>query len=58
MEFAFSIGQTVRVKAVDMSGWIDSLSMDNNGRMYRVVYWNDGARHEVWMYEWEIEARE
>jgi hypothetical protein len=39
-----------------MVGRIDSLSLDNNGHTYRVIYWNDGSRHQIWMYDWEIEA--
>ena len=56
VEFEYDIGQSVKVKAVEMLGRVDSLSLDNNGKMYRVVYWNDGVRQQVWMYEWEIEA--
>lgn len=56
VEFDFDIGQTVRIKAISMTGRVDSLSLDNNGKTYRVVYWNDGSRSQVWMYDWEIEA--
>lgn len=55
VEFDYCVGQQVKVKAVEMLGRVDSLSLDNNGKMYRVVYWNDGARCQVWMYDWEIE---
>lgn len=55
VEFDYSVGQQVKVKAVEMLGRVDSLSLDNNGKMYRVVYWNDGSRCQVWMYDWEIE---
>lgn len=55
VEFEYDIGTPVRIKAIDMNGKIDSLSLDNNGKMYRVVYWNDGSRCQVWMYDWEIE---
>lgn len=56
VDFAYEIGQEVKVKPIGMIGVVDSLSLDNNGRMYRVVYWNDGDRHSVWMYSWELEA--
>jgi len=56
VEFEYDIGQAVKVTAVEMPGRVDSLLLDNNGKMYRVVYWNDGERQQVWMYEWEIEA--
>jgi hypothetical protein len=56
VEFQFDIGQEVKVTPIRMMGVIDSLSLDNNGKQYRVVYWNDGDRRSVWMYAWEIEA--
>jgi len=37
-----------------MLGRIDSLSLDSNGEMYRVVFWNNGNRNQIWMYEWEL----
>lgn len=56
VEFEYDLGQAVRIKAIDMIGRVDSLSLDNNGHTYRVVYWNDGARCQAWMYDWELEA--
>ena len=38
-----------------MNGKVDSLSLDNNGKMFRVVYWSNCTRNQVWMYDWEIE---
>ena len=55
VEFAHDIGDRVTVTAIEMVGHIDSLSLDNNGNMYRVVYWNDGQRFSTWMYDWELE---
>ena len=56
VEFGYDIGAPVRIKAIDMNGKVDSLSLDNNGKMYRVVYWSNCTRNQVWMYEWEIES--
>jgi hypothetical protein len=56
VEFQFEIGQDVKVKPIGMVGVVDSLSLDNNGKQYRVVYWNDGDRKSAWLYGWEIEA--
>lgn len=53
--FDYDVGNEVKVKPIGMVGRVDSISLDNNGIMYRVVYWNDGARHSVWMYRWELE---
>ena len=56
VDFTFEIGQSVKIKAIGMIGVVDSLTIDINGKQYRVVYWNDGSRCSVWMYEWEIEG--
>ena len=56
VEFVFSIRENVKVKPIGMIGTVDSLSLDHNGQQFRVVYWNDGVRNSVWMYEWELEA--
>lgn len=56
VEFEYEIGAPVRIKAIDMNGKVDSLSLDNNGKMYRVVYWSNCTRNQVWMYEWELES--
>ena len=58
IDFDFHIAESVKIIAIGMIGKIDSLSFDNNGPMYRVIYWNDGSRHQVWMYSWEIESIE
>lgn len=56
VDFEYEIGQSVRVEPIGMFGVVDSLSLDNNGKQYRVVYWNDGTRQSVWMYGWELAA--
>lgn len=58
IDFKFAIADAVLITAVQRPGRVDGLSVDNNGRMYRVVYWADGDRKAVWMYEWEIIADE
>lgn len=54
IEFEFSLGQRVKITEVETKGRIDSLSVDNRGPMYRVVYWLDGDRHTEWLYPWEL----
>lgn len=56
VEFEYDIGQEVMVKPIGMRGTVDSLSFDQNGMQYRVVYWNDGHRQSVWMYSWELKG--
>jgi hypothetical protein len=57
IEFRFALGESVTVLAIEMQGRIDSVSRNLNGEQYRVVYWNDGERHQVWLYEWELAAK-
>jgi len=56
VDFDFDIKQPVKIKSIGMIGTVDSMTIDINGKQYRVVYWNDGGRFSTWMYEWEIEA--
>ena len=39
-----------------MIGHIDSLELDNNGKMYRVIYWFNGERKSAWSYANELES--
>ena len=55
VNFEYDIGDTVKVRDIGMAGRVDALSLDSNGELYRVVYWNDGNRNQVWMYAWELE---
>jgi hypothetical protein len=52
--YAYSISDSVKIKAIGIIGQVDGLSSDEKGNSYRVVYWNDGSRCSVWMYEWEL----
>jgi len=55
VDFQYELGQRAVIAGADIIGRVDSLSVDNNGPMYRVVYWNDGQRYQQWLYGWEIE---
>jgi hypothetical protein len=55
VEFEFSLKQSVKIKSIEITGKIDSMSLDVNGKMYRVVYWYNGTRNQTWLYDWEIE---
>jgi hypothetical protein len=56
VNFKYDLQQTVRVKAIGITGKIDSMLTGVNGEEYRVVYWYNGERKAVWMYDWEIEV--
>lgn len=54
VNFKYDIGELVKILDIAMLGRVDSLSLDTNGEMYRVVFWNNGNRNQIWMYEWEL----
>lgn len=56
VNFKYDIGASVKILDIAMMGRVDSLSLDTNGEMYRVVFWNNGNRNQIWMYEWELSA--
>lgn len=49
-----AIDSTVRIKALNVDGFVDRISIARDGTMYQVVYWFDGSRREVWMHAREI----
>lgn len=55
VNFKYDIGASVKILDIAMLGRVDSLSIDTNGEMYRVVFWNNGNRNQIWMYDWELE---
>ena len=54
VEFDHAVGDTVGIEAINVMGRVDALELDILGKQYRVVYWNDGVRCSVWLYDWEI----
>jgi hypothetical protein len=55
IEFEHDIGDTVRVVQVnDIEGYVSGMSINVNGNMYRVIWWQDGKRQDEWLFGWEI----
>jgi len=54
--FNFSIHESVRIKAIGITGHVDAQMNSINGTEYRVGYWYNGERKSVWMYGREIES--
>lgn len=54
-EFKFDRLEKVIIKEISRVGIIDSITIDQNGIMYRVMYWDDATRNSVWVYAFEIE---
>lgn len=56
--FAYGQGDFIRVRGQGITGTVDAMSCDRDGMQYRIVYWRDGVRHSVWVYDCEIESVE
>jgi hypothetical protein len=59
IEFNHAIGDRVFVhQANDILGCVCGMSINVNGDMYRVIWWQDGKRQDEWLFGWEIAATE
>jgi hypothetical protein len=55
IKFAHDIGERVYVlQAQDIIGCVSGMSINVNGDMYRVIWWQDGKRQDEWLFGWEI----
>lgn len=52
----FSVGQRVKIKAIDKSATIYSVCIGIYGMEYRVKWWNDEVQQETWLRPSELEA--
>ena len=53
--FDFAIGQSVKVKALDLPAQVIGLMVSESGQKFRIVYWSDGSRKTEWVFAWEIQ---
>jgi len=53
--FKFDIGDSVKILAINVSGRVDAQMTTTCGTEYRVIYWYNGERKAVWMYDYELE---
>ena len=57
VEFEHAIGSRVFVvQAHDIEGYVSGMSLNVNGTMYRVIWWQDGKRMDEWLFGWEIKG--
>ena len=54
IEFAYNIGDKVRIVPLEMVGQVDGLLRNSGGCQYSVIYWSEGTRKTTWMYSWEL----
>ena len=57
-EFKFNLGDRVRLAELNQPGIVEGLSVDGLGKQCRVVYWWNGERRTVWVYEQELQKAE
>lgn len=54
--FPFSIGQRVRIKAIDQTGIVYTCALSRDGMEFSVKWWDDQARCVDWFQSTELEA--
>ena len=54
IKFKHYIGDPVKVLAINIIARVDAMSVDATGKSYRIIYWDDGTRNSVWVYDWEV----
>lgn len=59
VQFRFSIGDHVKIVDTGHPGRVSGLLCSDDGKQYRVAWWNNGVRAHDWFLEWElVEIRE
>jgi len=53
-DFGYDIGDEVTIKEINRQARVIGLLKDSDGIMYRVVYWDDGERQVIYVYDWEL----
>ena len=54
VSFKYEIGEDVHLIEIDRPAKVDGMRVGFNGVLYSVVYWDDGKRYSIWVYDWEI----
>jgi hypothetical protein len=56
--FPFGIGQEVEIIAIQVAAVILGVSKNIDGDTYRIVYYFNGVRYDLWVHGMEIRAKE
>lgn len=54
--FIFALGEEVMIKALEMKAMITGMATCMEGQQYRISYWYNGLRVEVWVCPHEVQA--
>lgn len=57
VDFDFKVGDRVLVKEIQRPGRVELVQMDFLGTQYRVAFWDNSKRENVWLYPDELEQR-
>lgn len=55
MKYIYAIGTVVTIKGIDTIGVVRAVICDAAGTQYKVSYWMNGKREEIWFCPDEIE---
>ena len=56
IDFKYKFGEEVRIKPLELNGYVDAVNADASGETYRVTYWFNGERKSVYVDKRDIEA--
>lgn len=54
LEVAYVLNDHVTIKELDRPGIIRGVQHDTSGTTYRVSFWGNGERKEIWVYADEL----
>lgn len=57
VHFEFEVGQRVVVRGSSIEADVTALIKDHDGEQYRIAYWYNGTRFDVWVFSREILAK-
>lgn len=55
--YDYYVDQPVKIKGTGIEAFVDSCLVEHNGdKQYRIIYWMNGQRNNVWVYAPELTA--
>ena len=54
VDYKWGIGDRVTVAEITRPAVVDAVMSSKGAVEYRIIYWDDGVRNVVWVYEWEL----
>ena len=57
VHFDFNVGDAVTVRGSSIEASVTGLCKDTHGTQYRICYWYNGCRADLWVFPFEIIAK-